>query len=330
MANLYVTEQGSTIRKTGDRLVILKDKEELLEVHCREIDAVLIFGNVQFTTQAAAEMLEHGIEMALFSRYGKLRGQLTPPKAKNIPLRMRQHDRARDAAFCRQFGQEIVRAKIENSAAVLNRYQSNHAGAFPAGALESLAFKAEGVEKAATPEQLFGLEGSAAADYFGLLKTVLPKELRFKERNRRPPRDPFNAILSLGYVVLANEIQSLVDGIGFDPYIGFLHQVDYARPSLALDLLEEFRAPWIDRFCLRLVNLRTLQVGDFSHHPTRGCRLTQEAKKRYFREYERYAAVPRKAGGDEMPYRNILRRQADRLARALRDGGGYEAYRLSC
>jgi CRISPR-associated protein Cas1 len=143
VATLYVTEQRSIIRKTSDRLVVEKDDAVLLEVPCLKLEAVLIYGNVQVTTQALVEMLDHGIEMAIFSLSGQLRGQLTPPKAKNIPLRMRQYEASRDEGFCLRLARELVRAKIESSAAVMRRHRKNHPDAIPMADIAELDRAAE-------------------------------------------------------------------------------------------------------------------------------------------------------------------------------------------
>ncbi len=239
MANLYLTEQGAVLRKTGDRLIVEKEGEVLLEVPCLKLDAVLVFGNVQFTTQAAVEMLDHGIELALLSTSGRLRGQLTPPKAKNVVLRIAQYDLHRSGELCLGLAREIVQAKIANSAAVLRRYRENHPEVLELAEIADLEAAGARAAEAESLESLLGLEGTAAARYFGLLGRLVPAELGFAGRNRRPPRDPLNALLSFGYVLVGNELQSLLDGMGYDPSIGFYHQVDYGRPSLALDLLEE-------------------------------------------------------------------------------------------
>lgn len=126
MAVLYLTEQGSIVRKTSDRLIVEKGHEVLLEIPCRKLDTVLIFGNVQVTTQALHEMLDHGIEFAYLTRSGKLRGQLTPPKAKNIRVRMSQYEASRSEAFCLRLARTLVAAKIGNAVAVLRGFRRNH------------------------------------------------------------------------------------------------------------------------------------------------------------------------------------------------------------
>ncbi len=330
MANLYLTEQGAVLRKTGDRLIVEKEGEVLLEVPCLKLDAVLVFGNVQFTTQAAVEMLDHGIELALLSTSGRLRGQLTPPKAKNVVLRIAQYDLHRSPDFSLAFAREVVQAKVENAAAVLRRYRENHPETLELAEIADLEAAGARAGEAESLESLLGLEGTAAARYFGLLGRTIPPELGFAGRNRRPPRDPLNALLSFGYVLVGNELQSLLDGMGYDPYIGFYHQVDYGRPSLALDLLEELRAPLVDRFSVKLLNLGVLAARDFTSSPQGGAYLGHEAKKRYFAAYEAELETPFTVDGEETSFRKLFRRQAERLARALQGGEPYRAFRYPC
>src|SRR3954469_24044918 len=202
MAVLYLTEQGSIVRKTSDRLIVEKDHEVLLEVPCLKLETILIYGNVQVTTQALAELLDHGIELAYLSQSGRLRGQLTPPKAKNIPLRMRQYDASRSEAFCLRLARTLVSAKIGNAVAVLSRFRENHPERITQEEIQDLREIAAAVDRATSLETLLGVEGSAAARYFHSLGKMVPAEMGFDGRNRRPPRDPLNALLSFGYVLV--------------------------------------------------------------------------------------------------------------------------------
>ncbi len=330
MATLYLTEQGSILRKTSDRLIVEKDHEILLEVPCLKLDTILIFGNVQVTTQALAELLDHGIELALLSTSGKLRGQLTPPNPKNIRVRMRQYELAHSEPSALDLARRFVRAKIANSAAVLTRLRRHAAGELPLTFIQELNATLPGIETAVSLESLLGLEGAAAARYFRALGRVAPSGFAFESRSRRPPRDPLNALLSFGYVLVGKEIQSLLDAMGFDPYIGLYHQVEYGRPSLALDLLEEFRAPLVDRFSLSLLNLRVLDRDDFHSTPQGGVLLGRESLKRYFPAYEKELNAPFSLDGEEISFRRLFRRQAERLGRTLVDGEPYEPFLLPC
>jgi|SRR6185295_8457141 len=330
MATLYVTEQNAILRKTGDRVLVEKDDQVLLDVPCLKLENVFLFGNVQVTTQALAELLDHGIELALFTVNGRLRGQLTPPKAKNVELRMRQYEHSRSTGFCLGLAREIIQAKIENSLHFLRELRRNHPELFTPADLDAFAGQTAKVPQAASLDSLRGIEGGCAAAHFRLLGRAVPKELAFSGRQRRPPPDPFNALLSFGYVLVGHEIQALLDGMGFDPYLGFFHQLDYGRPSLALDLLEEFRAPLIDRLSLKLFNLGVLRKEDFVTGRDGGCFLNQDGKKRYFHTYEEELNRPVALGEEQLSYRRLFRRQAERLARALAGEETYRSFRLPC
>lgn len=332
MATLYITEQGAILRKTGDRIIVEKDDQVLLEVPCHKVDTVLIFGAVQVTIQALSELLEHEIELALFTRHGRLKGQLTPIKSKNIVLRVAQFDRARDSVFALQTARELVRAKIGNAIAVLRRFAYNHPERKAALDTEvaRLHTHVTTLDKVQDLATLNGLEGIAGRAYFAGFAQMILVDLPFPGRRRRPAPDPVNALLSFGYTLIGNELHSLLDGMGFDPYLGFLHQIDYGRPSLALDLLEEFRHPLVDRLTLALINKRILQETDFTLDSTSGSvHLKPDAMKVYFRHFERWMLEERVDASDDqnVGFRRAFQRQAHRLAEAIQNGVAYQPFR---
>lgn len=322
MPTLYLTEQGSRLSKTGDTLLITKDGQRLLEVECHRIDTVLIFGNIQVTTQALTEMLEHNIEFALLSMDGRLRGQLTPPLPKNIFLRVKQHELAVDSGFVLKQAKFIVQVKLENCLEVLKQADWNNDSDEHHQQRAQLEQSLAKIDAAVSLDYLNGIEGSAARNYFSALPVLLKAPgVTFSGRKRRPPPDPVNALLSFGYTLLGSKIQALLDASGFDPFLGFLHQVDYGRPSLALDLLEPCRAPLVDRLMIKLFNLRILQPDDFTLTEQNGCRLTPPALKIFFTEWEKNL---QKIGIDA-----ILKKQIDSLARVLKGEQEYpEHYRF--
>jgi len=330
MSVLYLVEQGAILRKRGDRVVVQKDGNTLLDVPCQKVDSILIFGAVQVTTQALAELLDHGIEVALLTRHGRLRGQLTPVKSKNVVLRMAQYDRSRDPAFALATAREMVTAKVQNGREVIRRFSYNHPEAALGDVDARLGQSVDAVARCTSIGMLDGVEGSAARDYFAAFARMLLGEFTFPGRERRPPTDPVNALLSFGYTLLANELHSLLDAIGFDPYIGFLHQPDYGRPSLALDLAEEFRHPLVDRFTLNLLNLKVLAPADFVVEAESGAvHLAAEAMKTYFRHFEEFMLDEKfpSAEGERTSFRRMLQLQAQALARALQGGEPYAAFR---
>jgi CRISPR-associated protein Cas1 len=320
MANLYLTEQNSILRKTGDRLIVQKGDEILLDVQCHKIDAVLIFGNVQFTTQAVHELFEHGIEMAILTRTGKLIGQITSPATKNITLRLEQFKKYWDDDFRVNVSREIVTGKIKNCLNIIRLFSYNHPETDFKAETTGLKTTLSSVESADAIGQLLGLEGSAAKTYFDAFGKMLIGEFSFPGRRKRPPTDPVNALLSLSYTMIFNEISSLLDGLGFDPYLGYFHSVDYGRASLAADLVEEFRAPIADRLTLNLVNNRIFIQEDFYTNPKNGgVYLNRDALKRYFVEYETMLnhEFIHPATNENTTFRKCFRIQAERLASAI-------------
>lgn len=330
MPVLYLTEQGAELHKDGLRLKVEKDGETLADIPFEQVESVNIFGNIQLSTQVIAELLEREIETAFFTMNGRLKGQLTPAKAKNAPLRFAQFQRASDPVFSLALARTVVQGKLANSLKLLNKFMYNH----PSVDLHEYAASIREAEKkageAADKDTLLGIEGSGARAYFQAFAKMVLNGMVFPGRQKRPPRDPINALLSFGYVLVGSEIQSLLDGIGFDPYIGFFHSLDYGRPSLALDLLEEYRAGVVDRFVLYLLNNRILKVEDFEETDEHGVRLKREAGKVFFKKYEKHMnrlfSDPDYEG--KQSFRTIFRLQAHKLAANLTEGKPYQPYTL--
>jgi len=331
MANLYLTEQNSILRKTGDRLIVEKDGQVLLDVQCHKIDAVLIFGNVQFTTQAVHELFEHGIEMAILTRHGRLIGQITSPATKNITLRIQQFRKYDDELFRLEMARAIVAGKTTNCLQLLRTFSYNHPEIDLRTETDVLKTKLATISAAEQVEQLLGIEGDAARSYFQAFgRMLLSGEFIFPGRRKRPPPDPVNALLSLSYTMIFNEISSLLDGLGFDPYLGYYHKADYGRASLAADFMEEFRAPVADQFVLRLVNNRIFSPDDFQTNPTGGgVAFKREAMKRYFAEYENSLnrEFTHAETGEKTTLRKCFRSQAERMARTIQDDLPYVPFR---
>lgn len=326
MANLYLTEQGAVLRKTGERLLVEKDDQELLEIECFKVDTIFIFGNVHVTTPALTTLLDHGIELAFLSVTGRLKGQLTPPKAKNVLLRVAQYQRYQDTPCALGLARCFIRGKVCNALSLLTRQHRNYPERGFAPYRAELGRLLHKVDRAPTLETLRGLEGTAARLYFEGFRLACRTELAFPGRRRRPPTDPINALLSFGYTLVNAELASLLDAMGYDPYIGFFHQLDYGRPSLALDLLEEFRVPAVDRLVLNLTNLRVLQAEDFDTDvESGGLRLRRPAFSKFFRAYEEHMhrEFIDRGTGETTTLRKSLRRQAERLAAHLTRGESY-------
>jgi len=330
MKFIYITEQGSIVRKTSRRVVISKDEKKLAEISIIGLDGIVIFGNIQITSQAMAFLLDNGIQVSFLSAKGRYRGTLMPPQSKNVLLRVAQYERYLDEEFQREHASRLIEGKIRNERAVIMRYSRNHPGIEFDKEISILDDALEKTQKTPSLPILLGIEGYTSAAYFRAFAKMFRKDLAFTTRSRRPPRDPVNALLSFGYTLITNEIFSLLMGIGFDPYIGYLHGIDYGRPSLALDMVEEFRHPIVDRLTLYLFNNQILTPQDFEESDDGGFSLAPDALKIYFESYEKRMneLFEDSFTKEKVSYRLLFRKQAHQLSRSIKTREAYEPYRM--
>lgn len=350
MPTLYVTEPGAVVRLTGESLLVTLDtppdggskapssRAELMKVALHRLEMVGLVGRVHLTLDALQACLAAGIGVAWFGWNGRFLGRLVPPEARSGDLRLLQYQMAVDGPTALAWARVVVAGKCANAAAVLRGIQANYPGLTEvASAIATLGDWRQRTFDCDHPEQLLGMEGSAAACYFGALDAGFRGEIGFPGRKRRPPPDPANALLSFGYVLLGNWIGGVVEGRGLDPAVGFFHALRPGRPSLALDLLEEFRHPVVDRFVMRVLNLRILRPEMFEADPKdpAGVRLTREGLKVFFRAWGEHlekplpdAEAPGDGPGGRIVPSALIRRQVDRLAAALRGGEPYRPFQL--
>ncbi|MGB9629341.1 MAG: CRISPR-associated endonuclease Cas1, partial [Thermodesulfobacteriota bacterium] len=264
MSILYLMEQNATVSKEGGRLIIKKEGEVTKTIHLFKLEQIVLFGNIFLTPAVIRYLLKEGIDTAFMTKRGKYLGRLQSALGKNILLRREQFRKIEDENFCLKTAKAIVRGKIANLRTVLlrlNRTRENIKLDDQILSLRNLISKVDDVEDM---DSLRGYEGKATALYFdGLSKGFLTDEFEFKGRVRRPPTDPVNALLSFGYTLLLNQVIASVNLVGLDPYLGTLHTMDYGRPSLALDLMEEWRPIIVDTLVLSVINLKTLNPSDF-------------------------------------------------------------------
>ncbi len=314
---VYVQAQGMTVAKHGDLLRIRSKGETVEEVRLLDVSQLCLFGNVQVTAQALRELCEREIPVCHFSYGGRFYGITQGMAHKNVELRRAQYRLAEDAGRSTALAAAFVRAKILNCRTLLRR---NHPDA-PAGALRHLALLAGKAGRARDAGTLLGLEGSAGRAYFaefaGMLK---PRgatwDFDFEGRNRRPPRDPVNALLSFAYAMLAKDLTVTLLAVGFDPYMGFFHAPRYGRPALALDLMEEFRPLIADSVVLGVINNGEIGERDFIRRAGAAA-LTDAGRRRFLEAYERRmdALVTHPVFGYRVSYRRVLEIQARLLAR---------------
>lgn len=334
---LYLNTQGARVGRSGDVLQV-KDREKLLqEIRLGELSQVNLFGNIQITSQSIQRLCAEEIPIAWFSQGGWFYGVTHGLGLRNIFLRREQFRHADFPWFCVRFAREIVAGKIQNQRTLLQR---NHLEP-PLRALADLRELAKQAREADALDRLLGIEGNASRIYFehfaGMLKAgeepgadASKETLRFDfaTRNRRPPRDPINALLSLAYAVLAKDLTVTCCAVGFDPYMGFYHQPRFGRPALALDLMEPFRPLIADSAVLTAVNTRMVTTKDFLA-AAGAVSLTPEGRKAFFRAYEQRmdTLVTHPIFGYRISYRRVLEVQTRLLARWLnRELANYSAF----
>ena len=296
---LVVQSQHARIGKEGDTLKIVDEQQGESKVRLIDISDVALFGNVSITTPALSELMEREIPVTFHSHGGWFRGIAHGIGHRNIEIRTAQFRSSFDDVFCLRFARELVAAKIVNQRTILRRNWHGNDAAREA-TLDRLAAARKAADGAANLPELLGLEGDAAATYFrafaGLLaapekvgNTAGPDGLRpfrFETRNRRPPTDPVNAMLSLAYAMLTRHLTVAAAAVGLDPFRGFFHAPRYGRPALALDLMEPFRPIVADSVVLSVVNTGEISPGDFIVAAT-GTALTSAGRRRFIDAFER-------------------------------------------
>jgi len=328
MAVLYVDEQGAEVRVTGRRILVTRDGETLKDIRIRDLERVVLFGPVDFTTPAMHALIDAGVETTFLSAGGAYRGRLAAAEGKNVLLRRVQFRRADDAAFRLEMARTILSAKLANCRYVILRYARNHPSEKLDAAALALADAVCRMTAQTDVQACMGVEGAGARLYFEALGSMVRREFAFTERTRRPPRDPVNSLLSFGYALLTSEIVGALASQGLDPDAGFVHSIEYGRPALALDLLEEFRPVVADRVALNLVNNAVLDAAHFEQGDDGGVRMTEEGRAKYLQTYHRImsAEVASRDGQGRTSFRGALRVQAGRIRGAVVGEAAYDPY----
>jgi len=324
---LYLNSPGFRVG-CKDEVLQVKDKEKLVEeVRIRDVSHVALFGNIQITTQAIQVLCEQDVPITYFSMGGWFYGITRGHELKNVFLRMEQFRFARDPITCLALARQFVHGKIRNHRTMLMR---NHVEP-PESVILKLKRAADDALEATSIEQLLGIEGAAASQYFqhfnGMIKEAdaatesqaapLPN-FNFSTRNRRPPTDPVNALLSLSYSMLSKDCTLACLAVGFDPYIGFYHQPRFGRPALGLDLMEEFRPLVAESSVLNCINNRIVIEKDFVRAGN-AVNLSPAGRKRFFQVYEQRMSslLTHPVFDYKVSYRRALELQARLLGKTL-------------
>jgi len=285
---LYITRQESYLHKERETIVIRNGDDKLGQFPSLSIANVMCFGQVSVSPFLMGYCAEKNIGLSFYTAYGRFLARVQGKENGNVLLRREQYRWADNDSHYTAVARVIVAAKIANSRSLLQRTIRNHGeNAAVESAIKKLSGCISRVKHAASTDLLRGIEGEAATYYFAVLNELIKRnEFEFGGRVRRPPTDVVNALLSFTYSLVTQECASALHGVGLDPYVGFLHRDRPGRLSLALDLLEEFRAAWADRFVLSLINRRQVVQKDFITEASGAVRLTDDARKKVLSAYQ--------------------------------------------
>lgn len=290
---LYVTSQGAYLSKEGDTVVVSVDREERLRIPVNILDGIVCFGTISCSPFLLGLCGEHNIAISFLSEYGRFLGRVHGPTRGNVLLRREQYRRADSLDGSAKIAANVVIGKIANCRSVLLRAARDRPDSAGSPELQQAASRLAGLmdplREPSSLDQVRGLEGIAASEYFRVfdnLITVQKEDFRFVERSRRPPLDRVNALLSFFYTLLVHDVRSALEGVGLDPAVGFLHRDRPGRPSLALDIMEELRPVIADRLALSLVNRKQLTGKDFRETESGAVLMGDEARKKVLVAYQ--------------------------------------------
>lgn len=322
---LYVTRQDAYLHKDGETIVVDIEKKTALRLPIHTVEGVVTFGNVMVSPYLLHLCAERGVCVSMLSEHGRFLARVEGPVSGNVLLRlsqMRAHESSDEKG---RLARNFVVGKLYNCRAVLLRRLRDHGET-------ALLKEAEGQmkdvlrrlrESPLETSRIRGLEGEAAAVYFGAFNDLLVAqgpEFRLTSRNRRPPLDPMNALLSFLYTLLAHECRGALEGVGLDPQVGFLHELRPGRPSLALDLMEELRAVLADRMAVSLVNLKQVAGKEFKVTDSGAVVMSDDARKAVLAAWQKkkQELVRHPFLGEQIPLGLLPHVQARLLARHLR------------
>ena len=290
---LFVTTQGAYLAKEGETIVVKVEREARLRLPVHTIGGIVCFGNVSCSPFLMGFCAENGVGVSFLSEHGRFLARVQGPVSGNVLLRREQYRRADDPKVSTDIARAVLTGKIANSRTVLQRALRDHADKMAADevsfAVKRLSNYLNLLNQDQTLNALRGCEGDAAHIYFSVFDHLIiaqKEDFSFQERNRRPPLDNVNALLSFIYTLLVHDISSALETVGLDPAVGFLHRDRPGRPSLALDLMEEFRPFLADRLALSLINRQQVQGKGFQKSESGAVFMTDETRKTLLVAYQ--------------------------------------------
>lgn len=318
---VYVDRPGSLVRSRGDRMVVEHQGEILFRLNLKRIRQVVLVGRIGMTTPFLHRALRDGIDVMLLDEHGSPGGRLTSLAHTDPTVRRAQYRIADDEPAAREIARAFVDGKIANMRVALLRAGRRGPDAVITSVSETLSTTRLVLRDTSSYEEILGHEGSSTREYFRAWRQLIGEDWGFAARQRRPPPDPVNAMLSFGYTLLAQEAIAALEIAGLDASVGFLHRARWGRPCLALDLMEEFRPVIVDAVVLRCLSTGIVRFEEFDTTPDLGCRMNARARQAFLAAYERrmLTVFTHEPTGRRVSYRVGMGLQAKALANAILD-----------
>ena len=291
---LFVTTQGAYLSKEGESVLVRVEKETRLRVPVHTLGGIVCFGNVLCSPFLMGFCAERDVAISFLTEYGRFLARVQGPVSGNVLLRREQYRRADDMDVSARIARSMLTGKVANSRAVLRRALRDHSEKLDGTPVEEaarrLGHSLENMQSGPPLDTLRGIEGEAAHVYFSVFDHLIVSQkesFRFRERNRRPPLDRVNCLLSFIYTLLMHDVRSALETVGLDPAVGFLHRDRPGRPGLALDMMEEFRPFLADRLTLSLINLNQVQEKGFTQSESGAVLMNDETRKTLLVAYQK-------------------------------------------
>ncbi|NLD18161.1 MAG: CRISPR-associated endonuclease Cas1 [Tissierellia bacterium] len=314
---IYITTQGSRLSLDEGRVNISQPEGMTRSIPKEQIESISIFGKVQITSDVINHCLSRGIPINYFSGRGKYFGRTYTTSHSDIYRLKQQIKLSENEDFALELSKNIVSAKVNNQITLLRRYEKTRNNL--TDIIKEMSIVSRKIKSANNLSELRGFEGYIARLYFGGISKCINPIFEFKGRNRQPPKDPFNSLISLGYTILLNEIVGNLEAVGLNPFCGFLHEDRERHPTLASDLIEEFRTPLVDSLALNLCNNK-LKEEDF-YKEDEAVFLEKETLKIYLEELENKMNISQNYRQDDSPstFRRTIGLQCRDLVRAIKE-----------
>ncbi|SKB13798.1 CRISPR-associated endonuclease Cas1 [Planktothrix sp. PCC 11201] len=330
MATLYLIEQGTTIYKDNQRFVIWRPDQQKTEIPVRDVERILLFGNIQMSTQAINTCLDEKVLILFLTLSGQYKGHIWSLESTHFGCETVQFSKWKDPRFQLLVSQGIVRGKLWNSKQLLVRLNRKRKIPEVAKAIAGITSDINALNTVNNLDSLRGYEGISAARYFPAFgKLIANSAFHFSLRNRQPPTDSVNSLLSFGYTLLFNNVLSLIIAEGLSPYMGNFHYGEDKKPYLAFDLMEEFRSPIVDSFVLKLINSSIVKPQDFDRvASTGGVYLNKQARRVFLEQFEKRMneEISHPDLQSSVSYRQAIQLQVRRYKSSLLQGSAYQAF----